>query len=120
VRSVDLRPDGEGALGVFRDTHEPGRYSYRWERGEGTFAVNPPADESYVRRLTDGEVESRFQRVRLEVADIEGSEAVTGYSQKGAVSLSRSFFLALLVLLIVEMIVAGPRANPFARQSKSS
>lgn len=120
VRSVEFHPDGESVLGLFRGTEGPGRYRYRWEGGAGSFAVNPPAEESYVRRLTDGEVESRFQRVRLEVVDIDGRETVTGYSQKGAVSLSSSFFLALLALLLVEMIVAGPRVNPFARQAKGS
>lgn len=118
MKSVEFFPDGEGALAVFGGTGEPGRYRYRWEGGEGSFAVNPPAAESYVRRLSDGEVESRFQRVRLEIADIDGSQVVPSYSQKGAVSLSRSFFLGLLLLLLVEMIVAGPRFNPFARPAK--
>jgi hypothetical protein len=112
--AVEFLPEGNGSKAVYKETVHTGLYRYRWQGGEGVFAVNPPTEESFGRPLTDEEIESRFQRVQLEIAEVDGSDVVSGYSQKGALSLSRPLYIALALLLLLEAIVAGPRRNPLS------
>lgn len=110
-RRVDFRPEADKVVARFRETSRPGYYSYSREGEKGIFAVNVPPEESDLRPIDEGEIKSRFQQVPLDLfsADRETAE----FFQAGPRSLARPILVALFLLLLLEMFVAGPRFNPF-------
>jgi hypothetical protein len=115
-----VRPDGEirrqefvprqGKVSArFEETDMVGFYSYTGEGREGVFAVNPPAAESDLQPLGAEELESRFQQIPLELRSSGGGEGEEGLFQRGSRSLTRPLLAGLFLLLLVEMVIAGPR-----------
>ncbi len=108
---LELQPGPDGVAATFANTLQTGFYEWEGPRGKGVLAVNPPAEESDLRRVDDGELKSRFQGVPLDLFSIDSDEGKAELSQAGTRSLSRPLFTALFLLLVLEMIVAGPRAR---------
>ena len=85
---------------------------YRWTRpgAEGLVAVNVPAAESELSALTPEETAERMRPVRAELVDVKPGGVEGDPSRLGERSLARPLLAALLALLLLEALVAGPRA----------
>ncbi len=114
VERLEFLPEGEVARAVFRGTEEPGFYTARRPGGEEVFAINVPSGESDLRTLGESDLRSRFQQINVAVFAVGEGKKVEEFFQSGSRSLTRDLFLALFFLLLVEMLVAGPR---FSRRS---
>jgi hypothetical protein len=108
---AEFLPDGAVSRAVVPALEEVG--FYRWSRPgrEGVAAVNAPAAESDLTPLAVEELEERLRPVRAELVEVTPSGASGDPSRLGVRSLTRPLLVALLALLLVEMIVAGPRAS---------
>jgi hypothetical protein len=111
VERLEFLPEGEVARAVFRGTEEPGFYTARRPGGEEVFAVNVPSGESDLRTLGESDLRSRFQQINVAVFSVGEGKEVEEFFQSGTRSLTRNLFLALFFLLLVEMLVAGPRLS---------
>ncbi len=111
VERLEFLPEGEVARAVFRGTEEPGFYTARRPGGEEVFAVNVPSGESDLRTLGGSDLRSRFQQINVAVFSVGEGKEVEEFFQSGTRSLTRNLFLALFFLLLVEMLVAGPRLS---------
>jgi hypothetical protein len=109
-REVPFLAAEAGGAAVFAETGEVG--FYRWSRpgGEGIVAVNVPSAESDLTPLGADEIERRLRPVRAELVEVTPSGAAGDPARLGVQSLTRPLLLALLVLLLLETLVAGPRA----------
>lgn len=110
-REVEFRVADGGSLAVAGETGEVG--FYRWSRPgrSGIAAVNVPAVESDLAPLSAEEIEERLRPVRAEFVEVTPSGAAADPSRLGVQSLTRPLLLALLAVLLLETVIAGPRAG---------
>lgn len=110
-REVGLQVSGAGSIAVFGETGEVG--FYRWSRPgrEGVVAVNVPAAESDLTPLGAEEIERRLLPVRAELLEVTPEGAAGDPARLGVRSLSEPLLLALLGLLLLETLAAGPRVS---------
>lgn len=108
-REVEFRLEGNGSRALFRGTDEVGFYRWRRPGAEGLVAVNPPAAESDLGTLAPEELAERLRPVRAELVEVAPGGAAGDPSRLGVRSLARPLLAALLALLVLETIVAGPR-----------
>ena len=110
-REVEFRAVAAGSLAAMGETGEIG--IYRWSRpGRAGFAaVNVPSAESDLAPLGADEIEERLRPVRVELVEVSPSGAAADPSRLGVRSLTRPLLLALLALLLLETIIAGPRIS---------
>jgi hypothetical protein len=116
VTRLEYLPAGDTVRAVFRESWSPGFYEYSGQGEEGVFAVNVPPQESDLRPLAVEDVLSRFQKVPLSIFSVGEGAASQELAQAGVHRLTRAFFIGLFFLLILEMLVAGPRPS-FSRRS---
>lgn len=114
---VEYRPQDAGASAVYRGTEAVGFYGWSGPAGEGVFAVNVPARESDLTPLAADDLENRLRPVRAEVVTIAPGHAAEENVRTGVRSLDRPLLTALLVLLLIEMLIAGPRRQLAAIRS---
>jgi hypothetical protein len=117
---LEFLPEGDVARAVFRKTDEAGFYTVRLPGGgEEIFAVNVPGAESDLRTLGESDLRSRFQQVDVAVFAVGEGKKVEEFFQSGSRSLTRRLFLVLFFLLLIEMLVAGPRLSRGPSELKS-
>ena len=104
-----FRAEGTGSRALLPPAAEPG--FYRWTRpgGEGLVAVNVPPAESDLAALAPEELSERLRPVRAELVDVKPGGVEGDPSRLGERSLARPLLAALLALLLLEALVAGPR-----------
>jgi hypothetical protein len=112
ISRVKFKPSEEGKAARYRAAGQLGFFSFTLGDEEGIFAVNAPSVESDLYRIGEGELKSRFQQVPLEVFSQDGGENGADFFQAGTHSLTRPLFITLFFLLLVEMLLAGPRLFP--------
>ncbi len=121
-REVEFQSAGAGSLAVARETGEVG--FYRWSRPgrAGIAAVNVPAVESDLAPLGADEIEERLRPVRAELVEVTPSGVAGDPARLGVVSLTRPILVALLALLLLETLIAGPRVSwrEMARRFRSA
>jgi hypothetical protein len=116
VGRTEFRALDGGAEARFAGTKEVGFYSYLDEEGrEGVFAVNPPAAESDLQSLAEEDVKSRFQQIPLGLYSPGRRGGEADFFQRGSRSLARPLLAGLFLLLVLEMVIAGPRVFPGRR-----
>ena len=110
-REVEFRAAAAGSLAATGETGEVG--FYRWSRPgrAGIAAVNVPAAESDLAPLGADEIEERLRPVRVELVEVSPSGAAADPSRLGVQSLTRPLLLALLAVLLLETVIAGPRVS---------
>jgi len=110
-REVEFRAAPTGSLAVTGETGETG--FYRWSRPgrTGIAAVNIPAAESDLEPLGADEIEARLRPVRAELVEVSPAGAAADRSRLGVQSLTRPLLLALLAVLVLETVIAGPRLS---------
>jgi hypothetical protein len=118
-RGVEFLPREGSVQAVFRETWATGFYEHSGTGEEGLFAVNVPPEESDLRPLEETELQSRFQQVPLSLFSLGDGGERAELLQAGTRSLTRPLFIALFFVLLVEMLVAGPRL-PFLQKSSGS
>ena len=108
---VEFRAAAAGSLAVFGETGAIG--FYRWSRPgrDGIVAVNVPAAESDLAPLGADEIEERLRPVRAELVEVSPSGAAGDPARLGVQGLTRPLLVALLLLLLLETIIAGPRVS---------
>jgi hypothetical protein len=108
-RDVAFVPSGAGTVAVFAETGDVG--FYRWSRpgSEGVVAVNGPPAESDLTPLGADELGQRLRPVRPELIEVTPSGKAGDAARLGVQSLTRPLLLALLALLLLETLIAGPR-----------
>lgn len=106
---VEFRATAAGSLATVAETGEVG--IYRWSRPgrEGVAAVNVPAAESDFAPLGADEFAARLRPVRAELVEVTPSGAAADTGGLGVRSLTRPLLFALLALLVLETVIAGPR-----------
>jgi len=109
-REVEFRAATAGSLASAGETGEIG--FYRWSRPgrAGIAAVNVPAAESDLVPLGADEIEERLRPVRFELFEVSPAGAAADPARLGVRSLTRPLLLALLAVLLLETVIAGPRA----------
>ncbi len=118
-REVEFQPHADGVRAVLEDTGEVGYYSYSWPGREGVFAVNVPPVESDLRPLTAEDVRARFQQATVDIIPVGEDEAAGEYSRAGVRSLTRPLFVVLFFLMLLEVLVAGPRRRSAEKPAAS-
>jgi hypothetical protein len=110
-REVEFRAASAGSLAATGETGEIG--FYRWSRpGRSGFAVvNIPSAESDLAPLGADEIEERLRPVRVELVEVSPSGAAADPARLGVRSLTRPLLLALLAVLLLETVIAGPRVS---------
>ena len=110
-REIEYRASAGGSLAIAAETGEVG--FYRWSRPgrEGVSAVNVPAAESDLTQLSADQIEERLRPVRAELVEVSPSGAAGDPARLGVQSLTRPILLALLALLLLETVIAGPRVS---------
>jgi hypothetical protein len=110
-RDVEFRASAAGSLAATPATGEIG--FYRWARPGpgGIAAVNVPAAESDLAPLGAQEIEERLRPVRVELIEVSPAGAAADAARLGVRSLTRPLLLALLALLLLESVIAGPRVS---------
>ena len=108
-REVEFRTAAAGSLAATGETGEIG--FYRWSRPgrTGNAAVNIPAAESDLTPLGADEIDERLRPVRAELVEVSPTVAATDPARLGVQSLTRPLLLALLAVLFLETVIAGPR-----------
>jgi hypothetical protein len=108
---VEFRVAPAGSVAAAGATKEIG--FYRWSRPgkAGIAAVNVPAAESDLAPLGADELEERLRPVRFELVDVSPAGAASDPARLGVKSLTRPLLLALLALLVLETVIAGPRLS---------
>jgi hypothetical protein len=110
-REAEFRVGPTGSLAAAGETGEVG--FYRWSRPgrTGIAAVNAPAAESDLAPLGADEIEERLRPVRFELVEVSPSGAAADPARLGVQSLTRPLLLALLAVLFLETVIAGPRLS---------
>jgi hypothetical protein len=110
-REAEFRPSSSGSLAAAGETGEIG--FYRWSRPgrSGLAAVNIPAAESDLAPLGADEIEARLRPVRVELVEVSPAGAAADPTRLGVRSLTRPLLLALLAVLLLETVIAGPRVS---------
>ena len=108
-REPEFRVAPAGSLASTGETGEVG--FYRWTRPgrAGLAAVNVPAAESDLAPLGAEEIEERLRPVRVELVEVSPSGAAADAARLGVRSLTQPLLLALLAVLLLETVIAGPR-----------
>jgi hypothetical protein len=104
-----FRADASGSVATYPPAAETG--FYRWSRPgrEGLVAVNVPAAESELAALSADEIAERLRPVRAELVDVKPGGVEGDPARLGERSLAPPLLGALLALLLLETLVAGPR-----------
>lgn len=110
-RELEFHPAGAGSLAVMAETGEIGFYGWSRAGRAGLAAVNVPAAESDLAPLGPDEIEERLRPVRAELVEVTPSGAATDAARLGVRSLTRPLLLALLAVLLLETVIAGPRVS---------
>jgi hypothetical protein len=110
-RAVEFRAAAAGSFAATAETGEIG--FYRWSRPgrAGLASVNVPAAESDLGPLGADEIEERLRPVRAELVEVSPSGSATDPARLGVRSLTRPLLLALLAVLLLETVIAGPRLS---------
>lgn len=110
-RAAEFRAAASGSLAVAGETSAVG--FYRWSRPgrDGIVAVNVPAAESDLAPLGADEIERRLRPVRAELVEVTPAGAAGDPARLGVESLTRPILVALLALLLLETLIAGPRVS---------
>jgi hypothetical protein len=108
-RDAPFLPTAAGSSATLAQTGEVG--FYRWSRPgrAGVAAVDVPAAESELAPLAAEELEARLRPVRFELVEVTPGGAASDPARLGVRSLTRPLLLALLALLVLETVIAGPR-----------
>jgi hypothetical protein len=108
-REAEYRAASAGSRAVFGETGQVG--FYRWSRPgrDGLAAVNVPAEESDLVPLGADQIEERLRPVRAELVEVSPAGAAGDPARLGVRSLTRPILVALLALLLLETVIAGPR-----------
>jgi hypothetical protein len=119
-REVEFRSTSAGSMAAMGETGEIG--FYRWSRTgrAGLAAVNVPAEESNLAPLGADEIEERLRPVRVELVEVSPSGAASDPARLGVRGLTRPILLALLAVLVLETLIAGPRVpwKEFVRRGR--
>jgi hypothetical protein len=115
----EFRAEGSGSRALLPPAAETGFYRWAEPGREGLIAVNVPGAESDLTALAAEELAERLRPVRAELIDVKPGGVEGDPSRLGERSLARPLLAALLVLLLLEALVAGPRLpwRGFARGS---
>jgi len=110
-REVEFRAAPAGSLAAMGETGEIGFYHWSRPGRVGIAAVNTPSAESDLAPLDADEIEERLRPVRAELVEVSPSGAAVDQAQLGVRSLTRPLLLALLAVLLLETVIAGPRIS---------
>lgn len=110
-REGNFMPASAGSFATMGETGEIG--FYRWSRPgrAGIAAVNVPSAESNLAPLGADEIEARLRPVRAELIEVSPAGAAADPARLGVQSLTRPLLLALLAILVLETVIAGPRVS---------
>jgi hypothetical protein len=101
---------GPGGFAVeLADAREPGFWVFTSSRGDtlAAFAVNVPASESDLSRISPNEIESRFAAERSQVLDAGGNLAEQVRQARVGREIGGRFLWAAALFLLLETAVAG-------------
>ncbi len=110
-RELEFRALDAGSLAATAETGEIGFYRWSHQGRAGVAAVNVPAAESDLSPLGADEIAERLRPVRAELVEVTPSGAASDPAQLGVRSLTRPLLLALLAVLLLETVIAGPRVR---------
>jgi hypothetical protein len=108
-REIEFRAADGGSLAVAADTGEVGFYRWSHPGRAGVAAVNVPSAESDLVQLSADQIEERLRPVRAELVEVRPTGTAGDPGRLGVRSLTEPILIALLALLVLETIMAGPR-----------
>jgi hypothetical protein len=108
-REVEFRAADGGSLAVAAETGDVGFYRWSHPGRAGVAAVNVPSEESDLVQLSADQIEERLRPVRAELVEVTPTGTAGDPARLGVQSLTRPILVALLALLVLETIMAGPR-----------